>query len=150
MATLSTLTNVQNSLFVPSLGRFVNRRPTYRVTESAQETRTIDRLKTKLKRIAGLGEEGEEKRREDSLCNCQYAILPDDKTLEGWTQADKEELDDRVRHMLHSRRAKMKRALKGFGQYVRRRKATTPNRSRCFLTNEILQLLDYLSQFTLL
>jgi hypothetical protein len=75
--------------------------------------------------------------------------LPDDKTLEGWTKEDKEELDDRVRHMLHSRRAKMKRALKGFGQYVRRREFTLQNFTEHFLTNKILQLLGYSSRFTL-
>ncbi|KAK8120935.1 Integral membrane protein [Apiospora kogelbergensis] len=32
VSTLSSITNVQNSLFVPSLGRFVNRRPTYNLT----------------------------------------------------------------------------------------------------------------------
>ncbi|PMD45610.1 hypothetical protein L207DRAFT_482043 [Hyaloscypha variabilis F] len=121
IATLSTLTNVQNSLFVPSLGRFVNRQPTYRVTEDAQETQTMDKIKAKLKSIAGIGEEGEKKKKiDDTLSSCQYAILPDDKVLVGWTPENKEELDDRVRHMLHSRRAKMKRAMKGFRQYVRR------------------------------
>jgi len=58
---------------------------------------------------------------EDILSNSQYAILPDGERLEGWTNEDKEELDDAVRHMLHSKRAQFKRAMKGFGQYVRRR-----------------------------
>jgi len=51
----------------------------------------------------------------------QYAVLPDGEKLEGWTSEEKEELDDLVRHQLHSRRARFKRSLKGFGQYVRRR-----------------------------
>jgi hypothetical protein len=33
--TLGTLTNMQNSLFVPDLGRLVNRRPTYDLTKRA-------------------------------------------------------------------------------------------------------------------
>jgi len=32
VATLSSITNVQNSLFVPSFGRWINRRPTYELT----------------------------------------------------------------------------------------------------------------------
>lgn len=54
------------------------------------------------------------------LTDSHYAALPHGTTLEGWTDAEKRELDDHVRHMLHSRRAKFKRSMKGFGQYVRR------------------------------
>jgi hypothetical protein len=78
-----------------------------------------------------------------SPSNLQFAVLPDGATVEGWTPEEKAELDDLVRHQLHSRRAKFKRSLKGFGQYVRRRKFTL--RSRCPwdpLINVILQLLD--------
>jgi len=49
-----------------------------------------------------------------------YAVLPHGLSLEGWSLAEKEELNDHVRHMLHSRRAAFKRGMKGFGQYVRR------------------------------
>ena len=54
------------------------------------------------------------------LSESHYAALPHGRTLEGWSEEEKWELDDRVRHMLHSRRAKFKRQMKGFGQYVRR------------------------------
>ncbi|KAG5914298.1 hypothetical protein E4U53_004663 [Claviceps sorghi] len=54
------------------------------------------------------------------LSDSHYAALPHGETLEGWTAAEKRELDDHVRHMLHSRRSKFKRQMKGFGQYVRR------------------------------
>lgn len=117
VSTLSTLTNVQNSLFVPSLGKLLNRRPQYRISESPEEERTFDKLKNLLKKIKS--------RAKDTKLvpsKFQYAVLPDDERLEGWTHEDKEELDDLVRHMLHSRRAKFKRSMKGFGQYVRRRK----------------------------
>ena len=50
-----------------------------------------------------------------------YAVLPHGVSLESWTAEEKAELDDHVRHMLHSRRSKMKRRWKAFGQYVRRR-----------------------------
>ncbi|KAI9687967.1 MAG: hypothetical protein M1822_002049 [Bathelium mastoideum] len=123
VSTLSTLTNVQNSLFVPQLGRVVNRQPTYRLLNRPQEARTIDKLKNTLKRIAGPSAKKEPKPEgledlipHDSL----YAVLPDGETLEGWSNQDKLEMNDLVRHMLHSRRAKFKRSMKGFGQYVRR------------------------------
>ncbi len=49
-----------------------------------------------------------------------YAVRPHNATLEDWTEEEIEELNDHVRHMLHSRRNKMKRRFKAFGQYVRR------------------------------
>lgn len=53
------------------------------------------------------------------LTDSHYAALPHGTTLDGWTEEEKMELEDRVRHMLHSRRSRFKRGLKGFGQYVR-------------------------------
>lgn len=50
-----------------------------------------------------------------------YAVLPHGVSLQNWTAEEKAELDDHVRHMMHSRRSKMKRRWKAFGQYVRRR-----------------------------
>lgn len=82
----------------------------------------MDKLKNLLKNLSSSSKEKDEAG--SPLSNAQYAVLPDGKQLEGWTNAEKEELDDTVRHMLHSRRAKFKRSLKGFGQYVRRRKFT--------------------------
>lgn len=55
------------------------------------------------------------------LAGPRYAVLPEGHELEGWTKEDFAELNDHVRHMLHSRRSKFKRAMKGFGQYVRKR-----------------------------
>jgi hypothetical protein len=52
-----------------------------------------------------------------------YAVLPHGVRLSGWSEEDKLELNDHVRHMLHSRRSKFRRGLKGFGQYVRRRRS---------------------------
>ena len=123
----------------------MNRRPTYRLPDRPQETRTIDRLKNALKRIAKPSEEKEPKIRglEELIPNDSlYAVLPDGETLDGWSDADKLAMNDLVRHMLHSRRAKFKRSMKGFGQYVRRRESlftifsTSP-------TNYTMQLLDY-------
>lgn len=54
------------------------------------------------------------------LTNSYYAVLPHGKSLDGWTAGEKAELNDHVRHMLHSKRAAFKRGMRGFGQYVRR------------------------------
>ena len=56
------------------------------------------------------------------MSESQYAVLPHGVSLAGWSQEDKDELNDHVRHLLHSRRAKFKRSMRGFGKYVRRRK----------------------------
>lgn len=143
VSTLSTLTNVQNSLFIPSMGKFLNRRPTYRIPERPREILRIDKIKASLKHIKSKMDDGDEKEADrdaeepeellpsrspetvtSTLESAQYAILPTGKVLVGWTKEDQEELDDMVRHELHSRRARTRRALKGFLQYVRRRKFT--------------------------
>lgn len=49
-----------------------------------------------------------------------YAVRPHNATLDNWTEEEIAELNDHVRHMLHSRRNKMKRRFKAFGQYMRR------------------------------
>ncbi|KAM0125189.1 hypothetical protein ACHAP3_009936 [Botrytis cinerea] len=118
ISTLSTLTNVQNSLFVPQMGGFVNRQPTYKLSERPGEVRTIDKIKAKLKNLRS-----PEKQADSDTWKppkLEYAVLPDGERLGGWTTAEVDELDDLVRHQLHSRRAKFKRSMKGFGQYVRR------------------------------
>lgn len=127
VSALSTLTNVQNSLFVPDLFGFVNREPTYTLSppqheavteeegtttddagENLQEPRPDAKSLRHLSSISSVLDVGE----------TRFAVLPDESNLEGWTKADVEELNDHVRHMLHSRRSKFKRAMKGFGQYV--------------------------------
>ncbi|KAI5461962.1 hypothetical protein BGZ63DRAFT_354791 [Mariannaea sp. PMI_226] len=133
--TLATLTNVQNSLFVPDLGSLINRRPTYVLSSHQPEQQWASRLVT-----AGAGErplEPEPAPEEEDvepdtppiqrsstitshLTDSHYAALPHGTNLEGWSAQDKADLDDHVRHMLHSRRSRWKRRLKGFGQYVRR------------------------------
>ncbi|KAL7793866.1 hypothetical protein V8C37DRAFT_80344 [Trichoderma ceciliae] len=141
--TLSTLTNVQNSLFVPDLGTWINRRPTYvlsqrdagplarlgrpaereeeRLPEGAEEP---SRVETGLETPTTEAGAPATLRRSDTitsrLTDSHYAALPHGFSLDGWTEEEKLELDDRVRHMLHSRRSRFKRTMKGFGQYVRR------------------------------
>lgn len=146
--TLSTLTNVQNSLFVPDLGSWLNRRPAYNLSVPAPDPQLqkplpppppppttqpppIPEGDEDLEREKA-GErvgEGEVPERPDlgrtttitsQVSDSHYATLPHGETLEGWTDRERTELDDHVRHMMHSRRSKFKRSLRGFGQYVRR------------------------------
>lgn len=123
VAALSTLTNVQNSLFVPNLGNWVNRMPTYTLSppssrdESSTETEEGETAEMDMKqtrpmlvhRLSSVLDEAPERR---------FAVLPEEMTLEGWTKEELEELNDRVRHMLHSRRSAFKRSMVGFGKYV--------------------------------
>ncbi|KAF2455561.1 hypothetical protein BDY21DRAFT_289521 [Lineolata rhizophorae] len=129
IATLSTLTNVQNSLFVPDLGRYLNRRPTYVLSR-----RPSDELARYPTATEGRDESPSGGRRPDarrmatidtitsrmSETPGHFAVLPHGTSLDGWTMAEKQELNDHVRHMLHSRRSKFKRSMRGFGQYVKR------------------------------
>lgn len=55
-----------------------------------------------------------------------YAVLPHGISLTGWSEEDKMELNDHVRHLLHSKRAKFKRRMKAFGKYVRKRTLAPP------------------------
>lgn len=127
VSALTTLTNVQNSLFVPNLGSLVNRNQTYTLSparESEREETTSteeeeDResakgfeprppLERPITNISSVLDQGEP----------HFAVLPEGINLEGWSYRDIEELNDHVRHMLHSRRSKFKRSMKGFGKYV--------------------------------
>lgn len=132
VSALSTLTNVQNSLFVPNLGTLINRMPTYTLTRhpssEESETGTDEGEVSEDSKAKGPKERPplEQLRPFTSMSSIlegpRYAILPEGHELEGWTREDFMELNDHVRHMLHSRRSKFKRAMKGFGQYVRKRK----------------------------
>ena len=126
---MSTLTNVQNSLFVPNLGNFVNRMPTYTITRSppSEEEPTTsadegDSDGDKLKQRPTLDQLRPFTSMSSVLVGPRYAVLPEGHELDNWTREDFMELNDHVRHMLHSRRSKFKRSMKGFGQYVSKRK----------------------------
>jgi len=131
VATLSTLTNVQNSLFVPDLGKYLNRRPTYKLTRQAPdvedaESSSTDEGDQAPKRPHRLSmaraESGATLNTITSRVNDRYyAVLPHGVRLPGWTEEEKLELNDHVRHMLHSKRSKFKRGMRGFGQYVKKR-----------------------------
>ncbi|EKV12900.1 Integral membrane protein [Penicillium digitatum] len=129
VSALSTLTNVQNSLFVPNLGGFINRMPTYTITrpqyssDEEQGTTTDegeppegDKAKQRptLEQLRSLSSMSL------ALRGPKYAVLPEGHGLDGWTREEYAELNDHVRHMLHSRRSKFKRSMKGFRQYIRK------------------------------
>ena len=136
--TIGTLTNVQNSLFVPDLGGLINRRPTYELTP-----RRTDVERPGARRQSQLGARPPSRRdstqarplREDGielqptgmerttsissqLSDSHYAVLPHGVDLEGWSQEDIDELNDHVRHLLHSKREGFKRSMRGFRKYV--------------------------------
>ncbi|EPS44345.1 hypothetical protein H072_1654 [Dactylellina haptotyla CBS 200.50] len=138
VSTLSTLTNVQNSLFIPNLGGLLNRHPTYDLSSIAgRDSRRgsrAERPKTPL--TDELSQEDDiapdegippslERQRSrmsitSNLTDSHYAVLPHGVTIEDWSPEEKAMLDDHVRHLMHSRREKFKRGWRGFKQYVKR------------------------------
>ena len=54
------------------------------------------------------------------MTETHYAVLPHGVSLEGWSDEDKEALDDHVRHMMHSRRSKFKQSMIAFRKYVQK------------------------------
>ncbi|KAF3766796.1 hypothetical protein M406DRAFT_230014, partial [Cryphonectria parasitica EP155] len=129
VSTLTSITNLQNSLFIPSLGRWVNRRPTYNVSAWGPPPVPGD-FPESLASIAEHQSHPTDQEQRPSagraysitseIEDTHYAVLPHGASLEGWTKEEVDQLNDHVRHMLHSRRSKFKRGLKGFGSYVRR------------------------------
>ncbi|CAN8102096.1 unnamed protein product [Discula destructiva] len=135
VSTLTSITNVQNSLFLPNLGRFVNRRPTYDLSWAAPERRQSTAAGAGHESLENINEEpaqpdeSSDDRRPSAgraysitsnVDSTHYAALPHGTTLEGWSPEDVERLEDHVRHMLHSRRSKIARGFKGFIRYASR------------------------------
>jgi hypothetical protein len=126
VSTLTTLTNVQNSLFVPDLGRFLSRRPLYTLAPMATRTQPPPKPKTEPTEPESQDQRKARLQRTSTITSTmeptRFAVLPHGAELRGWSQAEKDELNDHVRHMLHSRRSKMRRGFKGFLTYARTRK----------------------------
>ncbi|SMQ47345.1 unnamed protein product [Zymoseptoria tritici ST99CH_3D7] len=139
--TLATLTNLQNSMFVPDLGGLVNRRPTYNLTRrpthedaaiiarSRANSRAIRRKPVSTQPIEESIEMSEAETPSgltrklsvsSQLSDSHYAVLPHGVSLSGWHEDDIAELNDHVRHLLHSKREGFKRSWRGFRQYVSR------------------------------
>jgi hypothetical protein len=118
---------------IPYLGRYLNRRPTYTLSrrpfdseesESASDGDAAEKAeRPKAKRpTTQRTHTGATLNTITSRVNDKYyAVLPHGVELAGWSEEEKLELNDHVRHMLHSKRSKFKRGMRGFGQYVRRR-----------------------------
>lgn len=136
--TLNSLTNVQNSLYAPPLGRWINRRPAYNLTRHPRvpgafpETETIPEPPsepegpgepTRRPTEPAAGGPDEVRRVEripSNMTDSFFAVRPQGISFADWSDEDLAELNDHVRHMLHSRQSAMHRRLKAFGQYVRR------------------------------
>ncbi|KAI0438338.1 hypothetical protein F4803DRAFT_555130 [Xylaria telfairii] len=120
VSTLNNVTNIQNSLFIPSLGRFINRRPTYNLTRAPGHGAAGMRPTPPGAAPTDGFQQGPRIEDQDYEFNFNHAILPDGVSLDGWTKDEMAELNDHVRHMLHSRRSKFKRTMKAFGKYVQK------------------------------
>jgi hypothetical protein len=68
------------------------------------------------------------------MTDSHYAVLPHGVSLEGWSDEDKEALDDHVRHMMHSKRSKFKQRMVAFGKYIQKRKVSSTNSRDLSLT----------------
>ncbi|KAI0536362.1 hypothetical protein GGR58DRAFT_514593 [Xylaria digitata] len=117
VSTLNDVTNIQNSLFIPSLGRLINRHPTYNLTRAPGRSSLQSTPEGSLVDETGF-HQGPHVEDQDYDFNFNHAVLPEGVSLEGWTKEEMAELNDHVRHMLHSRRSKFKRTMKAFGKYV--------------------------------
>lgn len=127
---------------MPNLGSWLNRRPAYNLSaaQTGQAEGQVPNASAPPKPSSSVRPpqipEGDEEKHDaldgeglsdiqrnttitSQLSETHYAALPHGETLQGWTEREKAELDDHVRHMLHSRRSKFKRSLKGFSQYVK-------------------------------
>ncbi|KAI1873611.1 hypothetical protein JX265_005233 [Neoarthrinium moseri] len=148
VSTLSSITNVQNSLFVPSMGRFINRQPTYNLSRlpqlpgsfPSQTDVSSQRPGSRSNMIPEEGDQGDGglsrattpdteaerpgrpsvERIPSTMTERFYAVRPPNTSLADWSDEDLAELNDHVRHMLHSRRSAFRRSMKAFGQYVQR------------------------------
>lgn len=127
---------------MPDLGRLLNRRPTYNLTTQRSTVGPPGgrpRAGTGARPPSGLptipqkedtqneGAAGDIEMQprpsrtmsiSSNLSDSRYAVLPHGLSLEGWTEEDKADLDDHVRHLLHSKREGFKRSMRGFKQYV--------------------------------
>ena len=140
VSALTTLNNVQNSLFLPNLPWLYNRQPTYDLVQSASESsdeemgtvrrppshdRLPDMTQTGEAEQAARGQLTRTNTIDSTLSTLEegpghhFAVLPHGTSLPGWSDEEKAALDDHVRHLLHSRRAKFKRSMRGFGRYCR-------------------------------
>ncbi|KAF7985373.1 hypothetical protein HWV62_6613 [Athelia sp. TMB] len=152
VSTLSTLGDLQNSLFVPNLGRFVNRTRYLQLSKPDHSKCDMDAELDEAASPAGGGQpfykrffklKGKkhehkpesqpaqdgtvetanphpEEDDDEPVARGEFLVLPDGLVdWDQWTPAEREELDDYVRHLLHSRKWKLRRTWRGFRQYFK-------------------------------
>jgi hypothetical protein len=116
---------------VPDLGRYLNRRPTYTLTRRTTDIEESGSSSSDDSPVASRAPARMTAQRtttgatlstlSSNVNDSFYAVLPHGVALPNWSEEDKLELNDHVRHMLHSKRSRFKRSMKGFGQYVKKR-----------------------------
>ncbi|KZV89757.1 hypothetical protein EXIGLDRAFT_838290 [Exidia glandulosa HHB12029] len=137
VATMTNLSDMQNSLFVPNLGSYLDRARPFRMSkppppppEMRQPRPKVDTPTAPPDELAAMDQHKQRRReeREDSDATetesvvqaGDYLMLP--AGCVDWnklTEDELRELDDYVRHLLHSKRERAKRVWRGFKQYVR-------------------------------
>jgi hypothetical protein len=140
VSTLTTINNVQNSLFVPNLGRWLNRRPTYDLPgrpeiQMREEKEAQDMLEIMDNSPENIRQGSYQETDQASLVprrtvsrasitsqlsESHYAVLPHGVSIDDWSKEDRDLLNDHVRHLLHSRREKFRRQMRAFRNYVRK------------------------------
>lgn len=163
VSTLSTLSDLQNSLFIPNLGRWVDRSSYLRIARPTEQPPVggdttappADSEKAEKKSRFGLGRaskkpdlppleeapsagievrptpaqvrDADEADQAAIAARGKYMILPDGLVdWDKWSDEERAELDDYVRHLLHSRKWKARRTWRGFKHYVRTRARPLP------------------------
>lgn len=139
VSTLTMLNDVQNSLFIPQLGRWVDRSRYLRLTRprppdtipldssepSEQPSSTAPSAAGSSRTdIPAIPEEPEAEPpgTPPVVARGEYLVLPEGLVdWEKWSEKDRQGLDDYVRHLLHSRKWKARRTWRGFKQYFRTR-----------------------------
>ncbi|KAK4702022.1 hypothetical protein P7C70_g4208, partial [Phenoliferia sp. Uapishka_3] len=159
VGTLTTLSDVQNSLFVPDLGRWVDRTRYLRLTRPPATQTTPEKLPgTSIRSsvrsssppargrtpsiapstiaeapesdveqdaelalaVTDTADETDSEKLDHIQARGKYLVLPEGLVdWEHWDDKDREELDDYVRHLLHSKKWKAKRIWRGFKQYFK-------------------------------
>jgi hypothetical protein len=114
-------------LFVPDLGKLLNRRPTYTLSRLPEAETSLEGEQIGREKIEEEDNTTESRLSLTSLTSRlddepeHYAVLPHGEKLHNWTPEEVDELNDHVRHMLHSKKEKFKRGMKGFKQYCSKR-----------------------------
>lgn len=91
-----------------------------------------------------------EKLAEHRVVRGEYFVLSSKIVdMSDWTEQEQADLDDYVRHLMHSRKEKLRRNRRAFGKYVRTRKWRLDDTLICIEIKRTLQLLGASLPFTL-